>query len=481
MNINRIICLLHGIACLLLAVALCACTDHALTDPDDHSGITPATGLRFTVPAETNTRITYDGRFSTFEEGDTVGCIIATRPAGSSSDVEFAYAAHAKWHYHSEVLLLDRVYTIGSWNTTWGEPEEYKKEDVGDLQDEDDPNRLIRHLNENNEDGYLKLLKEGVEYAFYFYYPYVDETLLKEDVTAALETYNDAAEGSKPDFYRLPSYPNYATNTDQTFTIDHGSWTATGDLGSSSTKVYDYCNIFTLTGTAIVPGQTTVSSSYPNLAYSWLAYPCFVNHTQQTKEQLNHSDFLWIDCQTLRDGQTRITTETGTAPIPLAFKKKTATIEVISEAKLEDVYFQSEYNGLVRGMQIDLQSGKLTSYDAINETSVQKTNQRYTGRFLPCDLATLTTPVVEEEKGKKFRLTLAPQTAFNCNLVFKINDNNHNQEPHTIALGDRISQLSEGYLYTIRITKNGDYSIVIQDWEFGRIEIVDPDDGLKDE
>lgn len=455
MNINKIC-----IACLLLVVALCACTDHALTDPDDN---TPAAGLRFTVPAEANTRITYDGRFSTFEEGDEVGCIIATRPAESND--AFAYAAHAKWHYHNEVLLLDEVFTVGTWD--WNS-KKYTRTEVTDL---------IQRLDATSESGYLKLPEndntKNIEYAFYFYYPYTDEVLLAEDVKKAIETYN--ADTSTP-FYRLLSYPNCATNENLTFKNQHNNGVT---LSNGIDDVYAYCNLYSFTG---ISTNSKDESSYSNLNHSWLTYPCFVNHTQQTKAQLNNSDFLWIDCQTMRDGQTRITTDTGIAPIPLAFKKKTATIEVISEAELEDVYFQSEYNGLVRGMQINLQSGVLTSYDNITETSVQKTNQRYTGQFLPCDLATLTTPVVEEEKGKKFRLTLAPQTAFNCNLVFKIDETTgHDHINHTIALGDRISQLREGYLYTIRINKKGDYSIVIQDWVFGRIEIIDPDDGLKEE
>ena len=199
--------------------------------------------------------------------------------------------------------------------------------------------------------------------------------------------------------------------------------------------------------------------------YSWQTYPCFVNHTQSTETQTNHSDFLWVKHEGI--------TQASSQRVNLVFEKKTATIEVESDTPLSSIYFQPQgAQQMYRGRQINLQTGRLTNYST--SWQLQQTNFYFTEseRLLPYD----------NSNGAKtnFRLSLPYQEEFLCNLCFTLN-NGTEDKAYTIDLSNNIPSLQEGYLYIIHISQSGETTFDIVDWEDGNLEILDPDTDLESE
>ena len=202
--------------------------------------------------------------------------------------------------------------------------------------------------------------------------------------------------------------------------------------------------------------------------YLWTTYPCFVNHTQTSKAQMNHSDFLWVR----REGITSASSQR----VNLQFQKKTATIEVDSDIQLNDIYFvANKANTLLRGNIINLATGTLTAYDDPNpyyETSVQKKNKYFKTdeHIIPCYRNQNI-----DEGINYYRIVLPYQPTFACNLCFTLEG-----KPYTIDLSTNIPSLEEGHLYTIHINQAGETTFDIVDWENDKFEILDPDTDLED-
>ena len=413
-----------------LVLALAGCNDHELLDAPSPS--TEPAGLRFAVtPMGATTRVSYDGVRSMFDEGETIGCIIATRDANAADGTAYDYAANSRWTYRSGYLVLEKVYTNGSWDNN------------SHTRGENELTNLIAETNPGDDDGFLTIQDESKEYAFYFYYPYIDDTAIYQDAEEAAAQYT--ADNSTP-FYRLISYPNCATTeTASTVSTDAiKQWLLMSTVHSSEE---------TWNGTGL---------------YSWKTYPCFANHTQTSKAQMNHSDFLWVS----REGITSASSQR----VNLVFEKKMATIEVDSDIQLNDIYFAAnKANTLLRGNIINLATGTLTAYDDPNpyyETSVQKKNKYFKTdeHIIPCYRNQNI-----DEGINYYRLVLPYQTTFACNLCFTLEG-----KSYTIDLSTNIPSLEEDHLYTIHINQAGETTFDIVDWENDRFEILDPDTDLED-
>ena len=409
-----------------LVLALAGCTDHEL--PDAPSPSTEPAGLRFAVtPMGATTRVSYDGVGSMFDEGETIGCIIATRDANAADGTAYTYAANSRWTYKGGYLVLEKVYTNGSWDNN------------SHTRGENELTNLIAETTPNADDGFLTIQDGSKEYAFYFYYPYIDDTAIYQDAEEAAAQYT--ADNNTP-FYRLISYPNCNTSTTApTISTDEiKKWILMSTVHSSEV---------TWDGT----GQ-----------YSWTTYPCFVNHTQTNKAQMNHSDFLWVS----REGITSASSQR----VNLQFQKKTATIEVDSDVPLSDIYFQAQgEQQLFRGRQINLQTGGFTNYEFVAWGTPQQKNLYITSteQLLPYDNSPAESP------GTNYRIVLPYQPTFACNLCFTLEG-----KPYTIDLSTNIPSLEEGHLYTIHINQAGETTFDIVDWENDRFEILDPDTDLED-
>lgn len=422
----------------VLVLALAGCTGQELPDVPSPS-IEPA-GLRFTVtPMGATTRVSYDGVGSMFEDNDTIGCVIT---------IDGQYAANSAWHYCASTGMLIFDYYWGNvtiqheyWSETkWGHISYNNETD----------NKLISRRStdiESGTDGFITLKQSGM-YNFYFYYPYIASNLLVNDVKTTFNNYNQENELT---FFRELTYPNAANNEDLTYTDNNNtSQTLTENTFNN------YISIFYLTGDAY--DGTTSSAQFK---YTWTAYPCFVNHTQTSKAQINNSDFLWVS----REGITSASSQR----VNLVFEKKTATIEIDSDIALTDVYLQSQ-GELRRGKQINLQTGELTDYVYSTEynASMQQKNIYFTNteELLPYD----------NSNGNKtnYRLVLPAQDAFPCTLHFTLDN-----VAREIDLSTNISQLEEGTLYIIHINRAGETTFEIVDWKYGDFELVDPDNDFE--
>lgn len=422
----------------VLVLALAGCTGQELPDVPSPS-IEPA-GLRFTVtPMGATTRVSYDGVGSMFEDNDTIGCVIT---------IDGQYAANSAWHYCASTGMLIFDYYWGNvtiqheyWSETkWGHISYNNETD----------NKLISRRStdiESGTDGFITLKQSGM-YNFYFYYPYIASNLLVNDVKTTFNNYNQENELT---FFRELTYPNAANNEDLTYTDNNNtSQTLTENTFNN------YISIFYLTGDAY--DGTTSSAQFK---YTWTAYPCFVNHTQTSKAQINNSDFLWVS----REGITSASSQR----VNLVFEKKTATIEIDSDIALTDVYLQSQ-GELRRGKQINLQTGELTDYAYSTEynASIQQKNIYFTNteELLPYD----------NSNGNKtnYCLVLPAQDAFPCMLHFTLDN-----VAREIDLSTNISQLEEGTLCIIHINRAGETTFEIVDWEYGDFELVDPDNDFE--
>lgn len=422
MNINRLryICL-----CLWTVWLLPSCTDHdASVVSNEETGL-----LRFSVSSiNANSRISYDNVHSVFEDNDAIGCIIT---------VNGEYAANSKWHYNAStgMLIFDGIW-INNNNT-------FSFVDYSD-------NDLLVRANtgdEGNTDGFLTLKKEGT-YNFYFYYPYITCEMIRDDVSTTLGSYDDSQI-----FYRNLQLPNVAMNSSLTFQNQWGS-----DTQLTDNNILDYANASYPVGEARATGS---EADWQNPAtYAWTNYPCFVNHTQTSKQQINNSDFLWVKQEGLN--------QSANQSINLTFLKKTATIEIDSDIQLSNVYLQANADqSLRRGKSINLQTGKLEDYPYSTswDASIQQENVYFieTEQLLPYDNLS--------NAGTNFRVIFPAQDAFPCSLHFTLND-----VPREVDLSTNISSLKEGFLYIIHINQAGETTLEIVDWENEHFEILHPED-----
>lgn len=432
-----------------LVLALAGCNDHEL--PDAPSPSTEPAGLRFAVTTMgATTRVSYDGVGSMFEDNDTIGCVIT---------IDGQYAANSAWHYCAStgMLIFDyywgNITTFDEWNN--------QKIAWGHIYHNDENNEILFHTNPSpngDTDGFLKLKKTSSTYNFYFYYPYVANDVLYEGVVQAID---NCIESTNP-FYRILQQPNCGNNSGRNFVKDDwgnsDAFISPGTNANNKSKIITYSQRYILTGE--VKQQYDVSSDRIT-SYTWTAYPCFVNHTQTSKAQINNSDFLWVS----REGITSASSQR----VNLVFEKKTATIEIDSDIALTDVYLQSQ-GELRRGKQINLQTGELTDYAYSTEynASMQQKNIYFTNteELLPYD----------NSNGNKtnYRLVLPAQDAFPCTLHFTLDN-----VAREIDLSTNISQLEEGTLYIIHINRAGETTFEIVDWKYGDFELVDPDNDFE--
>ena len=298
---------------------------------------------------------------------------------------------------------------------------------------------------------------------FCFYYPYIDGDLLEDDVERVMNLCNS---NNTIKFYQELYYPNIATNSGLTYKDPWGNNLQLPD------KKSDYLTTQLLIGTVIDDANNASNyNSIPGNKYGWREYPCFVNHTQgavtgstYNDPRLHKSDFLWVASPEI-SASTQHT-------VNLTFLKKTATILVYSEVKLNDIYFTpSGEQTLLRGKQIDLLTGELTDYTYSSEwnASVQQKNMYFNPdeHIVPCYRG------VDSEDGSTeqlhfYRLVLPAQA--NCRFKMHIDfTDNNTQVVRDINLSDddKLTELKEGYMYSIRISKSGKTVIRINDWKDG--------------
>ena len=402
----------YVLALYLMCISLTACTEETLPETE-----TPPTGLCFQIQ-KTDTRITYNETASLFDQGDVIGCVIATRNGS-----EYQFLSNSKWHYTSGVLVLD---------------------------DDGYNSNIIQRTTEDSEDGFLTITGNDTYY-FFFYYPYVTLDLVRTDINNAITKYN---EDNSKTFYQYLTFPHWATNEGLNANIGYDITLPTND--PTNWVIQSYALYFTLCGTAAATTNTNNA-----IEHNWTVFPCFVNHYQGSKTAANYSDFLW--CSYVMGVNS-----TSDDAINLEFQKKTATIEVMSDIELTDIYFRSpEENSLLRGNKINLQTGELSNYIFNVNGSIQE-RQMYMGTTDIIRPLRMNTP----SSTCNYRLMLPAQRGFRCNMYFSLQ--NDTETLHTIALDDNINELKTGGRYIIHINRRGESTLEIVDWEDDHFEILTP-------
>ena len=425
-----------------LVLALAGCTGQEWEEMNAPGNETAT--FSFSVQ-DIQTRVNYDFEHSFFDEGDLVGCVIAE----VNADDPYTYLRNSAWKYQNGMLVFQYYWgwkmVTNQWNQTsviWDKIYPADTEVQGQNDQTVVTYKIIASDTSKGEEyltsPYLTANPDK-ELKFFFYYPYVDNELLAENYTSIISS----TEGDK---YKLIAYPNCATAiTTLPTTSTDGGW-----------------NSITLTGEVHTENQNTWGQLNK---YGWQAYPCFVNHTQgdvntagqANDRRLQNSDFLWVASPNINtDSQSRIS---------LLFKKKTATILVYSETKLDDIYFMA--NGeqtLIRGKQINLTTGDLNNYTYSTNWSnfpqqanmYFKANERIIPRYRGQDIA-------EGSNYYFYRLVLPAQEECSFKMHFEIAEGGINQDID-LSADDHLSALKEGYLYSIRISKDGKTVIRINDW-----------------
>ena len=128
------------IRCLTMAVVLLAAFSCARKENDLAVSDTPG-ALLFNVLAEPSSRLAYNGVHTSFVNEEKVGCVIAAKNGET-----YEFKSVVKWMYEDGVLLLQT------------ENDEF----------------VSRHTYQDMADqGYVSL-NQDMEYAFFFYYPYIE-------------------------------------------------------------------------------------------------------------------------------------------------------------------------------------------------------------------------------------------------------------------------------------------------------------------
>lgn len=141
LNIRKYIYAFLAFVCVMLSSVSCIFDDDY--DTDDFE--TEALQFRVLAP---DTKLTYNDLSTSFENDDVVGCVIASNNGGS-----YTFQTNTKWKYEDGVLMLDA--DAAGHIQKWKDPE--------------DPDKT----QQMSDEGYVQLLGD-YNYAFFFYYPYVE-------------------------------------------------------------------------------------------------------------------------------------------------------------------------------------------------------------------------------------------------------------------------------------------------------------------
>lgn len=204
--------------------------------------------------------------------------------------------------------------------------------------------------------------------------------------------------------------------------------------------------------------NSTLDASYPNASgnylvqtpssSNWKSFPLFVNLDQSSKETINNSDFLWVGYVSDMKTSADIRKSNATYPVSLEFSKKTATIDVFCDTRLENLRMKGRSNSQVvtRGCMLDLTTGQMSPYTSYG--SLQYDNRNINSSH---------SGITPYELDETYRFILPAQNNFGANLSFKINGVSYDADL------TRLTTLEEGRRYKIYIMSD-DGSIIINDW-----------------
>lgn len=461
---------LHCCIYIFLLLITFGCTESPI-EFDDNEKKTEGIQLRFST--QNVTRASESELSSEFHNDDKIGCIIAEKENNG-----YTFKQLTEWHYSNGFLILDSIWAKEERKIDHGYGWIDTKVVYGKSAcNQTHTSEYIARLDDGSGDEYVVLNKADVSYAFFFYYPVIDDHKMANEYLKVKNkehiTDKEIQEIEIP-FSKvlLPSKPNWDEYWEKMNKLNTF-------LGGQPYKVAvnegNYMN------------DEGCNASMP--FYSWEEFPMFVNMYQKSEAQHNYSEFMWtryvVDQKT--EGREDIKQENATYLVNLVFNKKNANILVISdEYAFEDIYIKSagtekpEQNnnwGLKMGMKINLKTGELSDYDFIALPSADQINKYdYIDRLqrVSCRTAETFYPRCEDNKdGKKYRFVFPPQDDFKAELHWKFSGNDKSYSLKFIDdLG--LSKLEENKLYTIYLKKDN-WKIEIRDWAKGDNMLIEED------
>lgn len=386
----------------------------------------------------------YDGLHTQFIDGSLLGCVIAYKDA--SAEGGYAYKANSCWTWHEEGLILTKLFDADNQQLNITDNSDnsiirhFTDEECAEIDKADDPLKPY----------FIKLLDETAEYAFFFYYPYVDEEIITKAVTDA--------NGQKD------NYPYEIINQWGGATVANTLNRVVGSMEGSS-------------------GNITTAP--------WTKYPVIPHYdfsTSAGRQRLENSDFMHaiVTASTKGDAISKANS-TKIGNIPVELKKRMVTMDMLFSEEPTDIKITPGLNSsnqpaMIRTYDFDLSTGKFTgiyNYDAYKQ-SIERV-ARYSDPIKPYyvgtvkDFAKVTEEGVTKWEEKDFycyRLVLAPQKKGELlySLSFKVAGSNSELKLQNIQLNPLLSELKSGYYYRLRFTKTGDdtgWHLLIDDWKNG--------------
>lgn len=447
-----------------LATATTSCTDSDMpaapdtpaADPADIPGV-----IRFTL-SDLNSRVSSSGLSGKFEPGDKIGCIILKFDQWNPKNS--AYWAASAWEVNNRNFIeLKKLKNADS--DQWIVPEEN--------------NDIIAPLYtqsgyENTRREYIQLKNEYTQYGFLFYYPFIENEDIRQELLDIVARYNG---GNTSPVCDQISFPNCATNATLKFGAYgnmHGQ--EKYDISNSGTN---YENVISLAERRIFSAEinnvTDESVTWP--VYGWKEYPVFASVNQRNASAHQMSDFM---CATrfYNDKNETITASSTNTTLEVKFHKKHAAIELISDDAVSGLHlYYSDadstiawkpgdyaWDGFLIGRKYDLLNESFSEWfpdknpdrhdvDRIGRNYIQK----WPERIYPYEI----------ETGHHYRVILPPQSIPSAENTGFLRFTDIDGEDQSIPLCKllRVNSLEENKLYIIRL-KKGFADIIIQDWIF---------------
>lgn len=407
--------------------------------------------------------LVYDGVSTQFTTGTLIGCVIAYKNAEAEGGYE--YKANSCWTWHPEGLRLTKLFNA----------------DNAAIEINSDANDILRHYTteelaaaavddpeiatDPRSPYFLRLLDPTAEYAYFFYYPYVDEEILTKEYSGA-----------------AISYPNSS---------ESNNW------GISGNSVLEKINNHSL----ISPVAKNESDGNGNTSIKtskWTEYPvgAMVDLTiGENNDCLNHSDFMYASVKETSKGKP-FTIDNAKNEISVVMQKKMVTMDLYVLTDVDETSLKlnpAETNlPMKRLKRFNLLAGNFgEDYNFIDQwkgTLIEK-NSRYIPAFegikypiIPCKIGTATETINGVATNYNvFRVIMPPQSAseFRCSLSFKVKESDKTLTLNEMHQNSGIKSLQSGYYYKLRFTKLNEqfgFHLDIVNWEKGdEISINRPD------
>lgn len=426
------------------ALLMGACSDEPLDRQETSKPSTVSFALSTADLEPASRSVSYNLRQTVISEGSLIGCIVAY----AQGDGTYTYVANTAWTYTPQGLLLTRMYD--DTNTEI----DVKSYDNSVLRlknpdaDASDPARFDLEL------------MPGHNYAFFFYYPYIDEKVVDEEL-------QKHKQGQDILIKEVP----YPTGENQ--------YTSTVPSRDAADIFNDYF-LNSLPGAEDIQDLPSGSGTFKRA--DWRKFPFtpsadFRSDNSDDLSSLNNSDFMYAAVTSFRDKP--INADNTNAAIPVTLRQQLAVIELAFAQEPEEVYLEPnpESNwtySMARKQDFDFATGSFTGnyLDQINpydDNTILNRTAPYKSKIYPHYMGVSREWISSGWTDFHiYRLLMMPQESVNCNVVMKIAGRELRLE--NLQRNPKLARFEGGTYYKIRFSPTGEetgWHLEIDDWQDG--------------